>query len=257
METIKQLWKSYWWVVVLAAIVIIAIIGLSCGGDSGGQQQQGPGDTVCPATHAATTAHNICIPLNWGPQVEHQIDRADGGVVLTEMPVTDAATRARIGSTVVAGVQQTITSATFHVPSWTNFTNTKDYIVLMIKKQATNMDGTPALVTRGYQTAGTVINVWSDGRKSGVPMIVLPMPDDFTAENYWPYLQASARHEGEHVIEYSNALGVFLSKIGAGDRHPHWTMPDGSLVADLQTACHVGSNEGGAIVIQNGKTVVR
>jgi hypothetical protein len=128
---------------------------------------------------------------------------------------------------------------------WSLYTNTANYGVVMIKKQATNMDGTPALLVSGIQTAGTVINARIDLLGSE-PVIVLPQPDTWPAADdpYWNYLQASARNEGEHAIEYKNDLNEFIIRATSADVHPHWTLPDGSrsLVAEVSPVCKLDYN---------------
>jgi hypothetical protein len=168
--------------------------------------------------------------------------------VFLETGITDPEARRKISDRVIAGFQQTIRSAQYHNPTWSNYGTTGHYNVWMIKKQATNQDGTPALITSGIQTAGTVINTWRDGQQRAPMYIVLPQPDDLSNANYLPYLQASARNEGEHAIEYANAIGVFISKAVEGDVHPHWSMPPGEeargLVASKPLACAPVGTEG-------------
>lgn len=196
----------------------------------------------CPAGRVPTTANNICIPVEWGDSSTHQVDRPAGGWVFLESPATPEQ-KQLIGERIEAGLRQTIAGAQYHNPTWTNYATPDYYGVVMIKKQATNQDGTPALITSGIQTAGTVINARMDGY-TGIPVMVLPLPDSWPdpSDNYWNYLQASARNEGEHMIEYENDLSEFIRRAVATDVHPHWTLPDGSLFEIPSPACSLNFN---------------
>lgn len=247
---IKSTARKYWYVLAGGIILLIVLIMLftSCG-NSNEPSSTTPG-TTCPPTHGVTTAQNICLP-KIGCGQDCQINRPDGGYVYLETGIQDEAVRKRISDAVIAGVEQTIRSATYHNPNWTSHVATGNYNVYMIKKHATNQDGTPALITSGIQTAGTVINTWRDGVQRAPLYIILPQPEaaNLSDETYWSYLKNSARHEGEHVIEYGNAIGVFIDKAVTGDVHPHWSMPPGEeakgLVARAAPACRVEASENG------------
>lgn len=267
MELVDK-FRKYWWIGALVLLILVIVFFASCGGGPTGQP--GPssnGVTTCPSTHTATSAQNICLPKQYAAQQFSQIDRSDGQWIIVEDPLPDDdAFQKPIGDAVVAGLEQTIRSATYHNPTWHNYTSSGQYKVLMIRKQATNMDGTPALITNGVQTAGTVINVWSDGTsRGGEPIIVLPQPDNleqFKDPAYLSYLKNSARHEGEHVIEYVNAIGVFITKAVEGDIHPHWTLPEEisrGLVARRDPArCLVGADQDARpVAVENGRTVIK
>lgn len=177
------------------------------------QVQQG-----CADTHVSTTAPGLCIPREWA----YQIDRPDGGVCVVEEGVRpDEETLAIVNARIISGLQRMIDATRAVFPDWTNKLTTGEYTIMFVRKMATNMDGTPALVVGEVQTAGTVINTYLDGSRRGTQYIVLPTPDDWLASNYLPYLEQSVYNEGEHDIEYNNEFAVFVQFIGAGDVHPH------------------------------------
>lgn len=209
----------------------------------------------CPVTHAPITARDICIPLVWGGQ----IDRHDGGAcVIEDMAGITDEVRALVSNRVVSGLSRMLAASRRDYPSWTNMMNTSQYVVCFIKKMATNMDGTPALVVSGYQTAGTISNVFPDGGRRGFQQIILPIPDDWLAENYAPYLEASAYNEGEHVVEYNNDFGLFLQYVGSNDVHPH-RAPISELLdgAGLQDTCSItfGYGHDAARIVAGNRTV--
>src|SRR5688572_13287292 len=117
---------------------------------------------TCPQGYISTTAPGICLPTKFQVQELSQIDRPDGGYILLEIGTGDAAIRERISSTILAGTQQTIDAIRHHRPFWTNKLTTTPYQFILIRKMATNQDGTPALLVGGIQSAGTVINVYAD-----------------------------------------------------------------------------------------------
>lgn len=226
--------KKYWWIGAIVVVVIVVIFLASCGGGGAASPSYD-----CPAGRTKTTAKGVCLPALWQP--DSQIDRADGGWVITETAVTDPAIRKLIAERVQSGLTRMIAAALHRNPTWTNYTASGQFQVLMIRKMATNMDGTPALKVREIQTAGTVINIYADRTEHGEPIIVLPMTDDWLAANYAPYLEASAYHEGEHSIEWKNDKGIFFALAGAGDVHPHWPPLDAlrGLVAQRPPACEI------------------
>jgi hypothetical protein len=233
-------------ILIITSFIIAISLFLACGG-ANTPSSTGVGGTQCPPTHAGTTAQNICLPkMGCGPDC--QIDRPDGGYVFLETGISDPEARRKISERVIAGVAQTIRSAQYHNPTWTNYAATGNYNVWMIKKQADTEAGWPALITNGIKTAGTVINTWRDGTQRAPMYMVLPEPERFDDETYWGYLQNSARNEGEHQIEYANAIGVFISKAVEGDIHPHWSMPPGEeargFVGSKPLACAPVGMEG-------------
>lgn len=206
-------------------LILCLALTFACGdsgstGDSSGVGQTNAG---CPAGRLKTTVDGICIVGSWAAQV----DRPSGGWIFLEVDAT-AEQKKLIGEAVEAGLKQTIRAAQHHNPTWQVYANPANYGVVMIKKMATNQDGTPALLVSNIQTAGTVINAYGDGNHRGAePVITLPMPEPWPAagDAYWSYLQASARHEGEHVIEYMNDHNEFLKRAVREDIHPHWSLP--------------------------------
>lgn len=208
-------------------ITLLIALTFACGGEVKQSDYEGTGG--CPAGRIPTTVNNICIISIWGDSTTHQVDRPAGGWVFLEMEANPEQKKL-IGDAIEAGLKQTIAGATYHNPTWRTYTNTANYGVAMIKKQATNQDGTPALLVNGnLQTAGTVINAYTDGNpRGGEPVIILPTPDQWPAagDPYWIYLQNSARNEGEHVIEWRNDLNEFLHRAIVADIHPHWPLPE-------------------------------
>lgn len=211
-------------------LFITALLAFTFACGDGGKtdpQTKYEGTGGCPAGRIPTTVPNICIVSNWGGQV----DRPSGGWIFLEVDA-NAEQKKLIGEAVEAGLKQTIAGAQYHNPTWHTYALPANYGVVMIKKQATNQDGTPALLVNGsIQTAGTVINAYTDfNPRGGEPVIVLPMPDTWPAagDPYWSYLQNSARNEGEHVIEWRNDPNEFLKRAVVADVHPHWPLPEES-----------------------------
>lgn len=239
-------------------LLSLLVLSFACGG--GPKTYEGTGG--CPAGRIPTNVSGICIISNWGDSTTNQVDRPAGGWIFLELSATQEQ-KALIGQAVEAGLNQTIAGAQHFNPNWTVYGTPDHYGMVMIRKQATNQDGTPALIVSGVQTAGTVINAFGDGNPRGTePVIVLPVPDTWppAGDPYWAYLQASARNEGEHVIEYKNDLSEFLRRAIRADIHPHWDWPTGAvaLVSPLPSNCLFGgTNPGPAVSFENGRTVVK
>ena len=105
-------------------------------------------------------------------------------------------------------------------PSWDAYKNLTDYVVYFIDPQATNTvndPGSPALIIRGVQAAGTCIGVGNDG--VSLPIIVLPhqAASDWI---YLDYLMHSAWHESEHIRLWQCDRTTFWYFTGANDIHP-------------------------------------
>lgn len=210
----------------LVLLLTIVVLLAGCKDDDKPQQPE----YSCPDTHVKTTSPGICLPKRYPVNELSQIDRTDGGYILMERGSSDAVLKKKINDVAINGLQEMIAAALLHNPSWTRFTTTGGYEIVMIHKMATNMDGTPALLVRGTQSAGTVINVYADLNERGTPIIVLPLPDpDGFNDAYWAYLKNSCWNEGEHVIEWLNDKAIFRQKAIEGDMHPHWP-PAGSLL---------------------------
>lgn len=194
----------------------------------------------CPAGTSPTTAEGICLPpANTG----YQIDRPDGGWIIvydTKPRPSDEACQAA-AARVSAGIANSVAEWRRDYPNNSRrMMNPRDHGVVFIPKMATNMDGTPALVTSGIQTAGTVINIFPEtGGSLGQQTIILPIPDDWTDAHYLDYLEASAHNEDEHVMEYNNDLNLFLQLMGAGDVHPHRQPIAVGLVGGMAAPCGV------------------
>lgn len=165
----------------------------------------------------------ILPPLTSGitvPETMIRHPRSDGGAWFSTNPVAEE-TRPIVGQVIIDALAEMIVAAKYHNPSWTRYLNTADYQVFFIPPMATNMDGSPALLIQGVQSAGTVINI--DGSDMGVtPWIVLPEQAQW---NYLDYLKNSVHNEGEHAIERMNDYTIYLSFTGAYDVHPHWQAP--------------------------------
>jgi hypothetical protein len=206
-------------------LMLALLLCFACG-DGGGNT--GSTSAPCPGK-VKTTASGVCLPFNWAQTPAGQVDRTDGGFVLLEGGVPTPELAGKINDAVLAGLNQMLVSSKYHNPTWTRKPTTGYYKIVMIKSMATNQDGTPALLVGGIQSAGTVINVFADLVDRGETIIVLPEPDwSNLAPTYWEYLQASARHEGEHDVEWANDKGIFHQKAVTGDIHPHWSMPPGT-----------------------------
>lgn len=103
---------------------------------------------------------------------------------------------------------------------WTQKRSLADYRVIFIDPQATNMDGTPAVMVRGIRSAGTVRGVGDDGWSED--SLILPHQAD-TNWRYLDYLRDAARFESEHDAEWANDKRVFYYFSQPGkDVHPHF-----------------------------------
>lgn len=113
--------------------------------------------------------------------------------------------------------------------SWTRCRSHGDFRIGFIKPTATNMDGSPALIVSGVQTAGTVLGVTA----SFSPItICLPQQANW---DYLNYLMHSVWFEGEHVAEFQNDLGLFWQYVGAGDSHPHRPIDNAEMPTTART----------------------
>lgn len=163
------------------------------------------------------TAPGIVLPVT---MIGH--NRTDGGMFFTGGNLDDAI-RLTIGGIIIDALADMIAASQYHNPSWTLGKTTGEYKVFFIPPMATNMDGSPALLVAGVQTAGTVINTDPNVRPTE-PQIVLPEQANW---NFLEYLKNSVHNEGEHAREWLNDLNIFLSFTGANDIHPHWSPPPG------------------------------
>lgn len=102
-----------------------------------------------------------------------------------------------------------------YLPQWNNARGINDFLICFIKPTATNMDGSPALLVNGIQSAGTMLGY---SASFSTPLIVLPQQANW---DHLVYLMYSVWHEGEHFGEWLNDKGWFWNYVGAGDVHPH------------------------------------
>lgn len=120
------------------------------------------------------------------------------------------------------GIENQIERHNERFPQWRRYHLLTDYDVIFIDPMATNVEtepGSPALLVKGYQAAGTCIGL--DGLPAvDRPHIVLPHQEN-QEWRFRDYLMRSAWHESEHVREWENDIEVYARFIGAGDVHPH------------------------------------
>lgn len=214
---------------ILMLLCMVALFVVGCGEDKNEVQWR-----TCPSTHSLVKPANICLKkVGEGPTSE--IRRADGGFIVLETPIPleDKETRDFIDRTVTRGIADMIRNVKHHNPTWTKFDTTGPYQVSFVKRMADSIpDGFPALLIgpQEIKSAGTVINVghWSH-TNIGIPIMILPEPEDWNKEGYDNWLYWSAYNEGEHYFEHSNNIEVFFQFIGAGDIHPHWPIVTQSL----------------------------
>ncbi|MBK8810737.1 MAG: hypothetical protein IPN69_08410 [Acidobacteria bacterium] len=117
-------------------------------------------------------------------------------------------------ATITAGILQQIATTPIY---WTRQRQIEEYNVALIEPTATNMDGSPALMVRGIQSAGTVIGVGDDGH---VPSVIILPHQGATDWAHLDYLKAPARHESEHSALWSNDQNLFYYYTGERDIHP-------------------------------------
>lgn len=209
---------NYQFWVVVAIMVAAAVLGYFFWYRPKKKQDREDAQQGCPDTHAPSGAQGVCLPR----QFAYQIDRPDGGTVVVELGTKpDEATLSMINARIISGLSRMIAATRRDYPGWGNMLSTAAYTVIFVRKMATNMDGTPALIVSGIQSAGTIANAKIDGSARGLQYIILPQPDDWNMPGYADYLEASTYSEGEHVIEYNNDFAVFMGYARAGDVHPH------------------------------------
>ncbi len=128
----------------------------------------------------------------------------------------------RLADIVDMGINNLLRATKATRPTWTQSLRHDEYVILFKKPDATNQDGSPAILVHGIQSAGTVVGVANDGFSP--PMIVLPFQDEW---NHMSYLMYSVWNEGEHYIEWTNDHTEFMQFAVAADIHPHRPMPEG------------------------------
>lgn len=98
--------------------------------------------------------------------------------------------------------------------------NRSDIMVMMIDPQATNINGSPAVIVNGIQSAGTVLGVGSQANLYSPITIVIPHQKD-TDWAYLRYLKFSVWNEMEHCIEWLFNKPLFYTYAVENDIHPH------------------------------------
>jgi hypothetical protein len=151
------------------------------------------------------------LPVTLPDRFPYVIARFGAPLIESVAPVPETAVAA-----ITAGILQQIATTPIY---WTRQRRIEEYNVALIEPTATNMDGSPALMVRGIQSAGTVIGVGDDGH---VPSVIILPHQGATSWAHLDYLKASARHESEHSAEWANDQAVFWQFIGSGDIHPHF-----------------------------------
>lgn len=106
-------------------------------------------------------------------------------------------------------------------PNWNKYNKISDYDLVIVDPMATNEvndPGSPAILVKGQQAAGTCIGVWNyDPAKK--PYIVVPHQavSDWT---HLPYWIDSISNESQHVRLAENDYSRFLYYQGERDIHP-------------------------------------
>ncbi len=120
-----------------------------------------------------------------------------------------------------SGIENQIVRHSARYPSWALGKEHVEYSVLFIEPMATNVEtepGSPALLVKGIQTAGTCIGE----RPASMPLVHIVLPNQGDTDwRYEDYLMFSAWYESEHIRESMNDWDVFYEFVGAGDVHPH------------------------------------
>ena len=123
------------------------------------------------------------------------------------------------------GISNQIDAYNRECPEWTAGRNLSDYPVYVIKPMTTNMDGSPAIFVKGYQSAGTLLyggEMWEELNKRPIVVIADQHDQNWAYESYF---RNSADYESEHGREWlnkkNNPTGRFYHWAHAGDVHPH------------------------------------
>lgn len=143
------------------------------------------------------------------------------------------------------GVGNQIRLYTAENPEWTAYAKHSDYDVYVIKPMTTNMDGSPAMFVKGYQSAGTMLGASQRyGALDKRPVVVIV---DQVDQNWghMVYFRHSAHAESEHAREWvnlhNNPTGRFYYWVGVGDTHPHthagWGDEEQGLLASEPIPC--------------------
>lgn len=123
-----------------------------------------------------------------------------------------------------AGLEHQLVRTRAAFPDWQHYRSAAQYEVMLIDPQATNLDGSPALLYNGtIQTAGTMLPL-ADGLGDR-PVIVLPHQAG-SAWQFRDYFMRSVWYESEHAAEFANDRSLFYQYANANDVHPHWKLPN-------------------------------
>lgn len=121
----------------------------------------------------------------------------------------------------VAGIADQLALYAERFPGWLKYNKISDYDLLVIDPMATNEvndPGSPAILVKGQQAAGTCLGVFNyDAVKR--PYIVVP----HQADSNWSHLQYwvdSIGNESQHVRLAENDYSRFLYYQGERDIHP-------------------------------------
>jgi hypothetical protein len=118
------------------------------------------------------------------------------------------------------GIDELLARYPLKYPQWTSHTKHSDYSVVFVDPMATNVEtepGSPAILVRGYQSAGTNIGAC----KTCFPPIHIVAPhQEKEGWRFRQYLINTIWFEGEHIFE-GNDINVWQQYVGGNDSHPH------------------------------------
>lgn len=189
-------------ILLILFLVSVMTLGFKCGKD----ENAPPANSPCGVPMPLSFSTNVISP--------------SGVWVIADVPVPQEAL-----DDIDTGITNQLIRTRLAEPSWTEKNNFSDYHLMFVEPMATNQEtepGSPALIVKGYQTAGTVVGVGNDG--CNMDFIVLPHQRDSNWK-YRDYLMHSAWHESEHDREWPNNKNIFFSFANAGDVHPHYRLP--------------------------------
>lgn len=150
-----------------------------------------------------------------------------------------------IFDTVDLGIRTTILRWRLKFPEWTKAIAHSDYRLLFVEPQRTNRDGSPAVLVKGIQSAGTTIGL-GPAPITERPYLVIP----HQAASHWryrDYLRDSVANESDHYIAGCNDLVVFYWFLGRRDIHPH----DLDSYPGRAEALRILAEEGGVLLPTN------
>lgn len=142
------------------------------------------------------------------------------GVMIYSVVAIPEDKKSAVFAAVENGINTQIITSSRHNPTWDKARSLEDYRVAFIEPEATNQDGSPALLYNGrIQTAGTVLGVGRDGYS---PIIIVLPHQQNQGWAHLQYLAESARNESEHWAESQNDEAMFYRFAVENDFHPHW-----------------------------------